>query len=170
MVTDTLSVAFVIPVGISTLGPSLGVAPLAHGYVAQNILPLVHEKLQLALAPFEVVVPRDRMERVPELLVQFDDHPQAGFEAGAALGARESLEQATGEVGVLRLGLEPEQGARWLRNYLSTMVLEVQTLARACGKSHVLNLEPEDLTALTIEAAAMAKVPLAGTDWIPGNK
>jgi hypothetical protein len=24
--------------------------------------------------------------------------------------------------------------------------------------------------ALTIEAAAMAKIPLAGTDWIPGNK
>ncbi len=70
----------------------------------------------------------------------------------------------------LEARLEPEQGARWLRNYLSTMVLEVQTLARACGKSHVLNLEPEDLTALTIEAAAMAKVPLAGTDWIPGNK
>ena len=65
--------------------------------------------------------------------------------------------------------LPPEQGARWLRNYLTTMVLEIQTLARACGKTHVLNLEPEDLTALTIEAAAMAKVPLAGTDWIPGN-
>ncbi len=65
--------------------------------------------------------------------------------------------------------LPPEQGARWLKNYLTTMVLELQTLARACGKTHVLNLEPEDLTALTIEAAAMAKVPLAGTDWIPGN-
>ena len=65
--------------------------------------------------------------------------------------------------------LKPEQGARWLRNYLTTMVLEIQTLARACGKTHVLNLEPEDLTALTIEAAAMAKVPLAGTDWIPGK-
>jgi hypothetical protein len=49
------------------------------------------------------------------------------------------------------------------------MVLEMQTLARACGKSHVLNLEPEDLVALTIEAAAMARVPLVGTDWIPGN-
>ena len=65
--------------------------------------------------------------------------------------------------------LQPEQGARWVRNYLGTMVLELQTLARACGKNHVSNLEPEDLTALTIEAAAMAKVPLAGTDWIPGN-
>ena len=69
----------------------------------------------------------------------------------------------------LEARLKPDQGARWARNYLSTMVLEIQTLARACGKSHVLNLEPEDLTALTLEAAAMAKVPLAGTDWIPGN-
>ena len=65
--------------------------------------------------------------------------------------------------------LKPEQGARWLKNYLSTMVLELQTLARACGKSHVLNLEPEDLVALTVEAAAMAQVPLAGTNWIPGH-
>ena len=48
------------------------------------------------------------------------------------------------------------------------MVLETQTLARACGKSHVQNLEPEDLVALTVEAAAMARVPLAGTNWIPG--
>ena len=65
--------------------------------------------------------------------------------------------------------LKPEQGARWLKNYLSVMTLEAQTLARACGKSHVLNLEPDDMVALTIEAAAMAGVPLAGTDWIPGR-
>jgi glutamate synthase domain-containing protein 2 len=68
----------------------------------------------------------------------------------------------------LEARLLPKQGARRLRNYLTTMVLELQTLARACGKSHVLNLEPEDLVALTMEAAAMAQVPLAGTDWIPG--
>ncbi len=66
--------------------------------------------------------------------------------------------------------LDVEQAARRVRNYLSTMVLEAQTLARACGKSHLLNLEPEDLAALTVEAAAMAGVPLAGTDWIPGKK
>ncbi|MDX1424043.1 MAG: FMN-binding glutamate synthase family protein [Kiloniellales bacterium] len=65
--------------------------------------------------------------------------------------------------------LPPEAGARLVRNYLATMVLELQTLARACGKSHVLNLEPEDLAALTVEAAAMAGVPLAGTQWIPGR-
>jgi hypothetical protein len=40
--------------------------------------------------------------------------------------------------------------------------------ARACGKSDVHHLDRDDLVALTIEAAAMAKVPLAGTDWIPG--
>jgi hypothetical protein len=32
----------------------------------------------------------------------------------------------------------------------------------------VHSLEPEDLCALTVEAAAMAKVPLAGTNYIPG--
>jgi hypothetical protein len=47
--------------------------------------------------------------------------------------------------------------------------MEAQTIARACGKSHVRNLEPEDLVALTVEAAAMARVPLAGTEWIPGR-
>jgi methylamine---glutamate N-methyltransferase subunit C len=64
---------------------------------------------------------------------------------------------------------DPELGGRRLANYLRTMVLEAQTLARACGKSHVHNLEPEDLVALTLEASAMARVPLAGTSWIPGR-
>lgn len=65
--------------------------------------------------------------------------------------------------------LDPEIAGRRLANYLRVLTLEAQTLARACGKSHVRNLEPEDLCALTVEAAAMAKVPLAGTGWIPGN-
>jgi glutamate synthase domain-containing protein 2 len=68
----------------------------------------------------------------------------------------------------LEARLNPEQGARWLKNYVTVMTLEAQTIARANGKSHVLNLEPEDLVALTVEAAAMARVPLAGTDWVPG--
>jgi glutamate synthase domain-containing protein 2 len=65
--------------------------------------------------------------------------------------------------------VDPVEAARRLHNYLSVLTLECQTLARACGKSHVHNLEPEDLCALTIEAAAMAGVPLAGTSWIPGQ-
>ena len=65
--------------------------------------------------------------------------------------------------------LDPELGGRKIANYLNCMTLELQTLAGACGKSHVHNLEPEDMVALTIEAAAMAKIPLAGTDWVPGQ-
>jgi methylamine---glutamate N-methyltransferase subunit C len=64
--------------------------------------------------------------------------------------------------------LDPVTAGRKLANFLAVLTLETQTLARACGKSHVHNLEPEDLVALTVEAAAMARVPLAGTDWIPG--
>jgi glutamate synthase domain-containing protein 2 len=65
--------------------------------------------------------------------------------------------------------LDPVIGGRRLANYLRVLTLEAQTLARACGKSHVHNMEREDLVALTIEAAAMAGLPLAGTDWIPGR-
>jgi len=46
--------------------------------------------------------------------------------------------------------------------------MELTTIARACGKQNVHHLEREDLVALTIEAAAMARLPLAGTNWIPG--
>jgi glutamate synthase domain-containing protein 2 len=65
--------------------------------------------------------------------------------------------------------LDPEVAGRKVANYLRVLTLECQTLARACGKTHVHNLEPEDLVALTVEAAAMARVPLAGTDWVPGT-
>jgi len=65
--------------------------------------------------------------------------------------------------------LDPVEGGRRLANYLRVMVLEAQTMARACGKSHLHNLDPEDLVALTVESAAMARVPLAGTRWIPGS-
>jgi len=64
--------------------------------------------------------------------------------------------------------LDPAWGASRLKNYLQVLTLELTTLARACGKSNVHHLEREDLVALTVEAAAMAKLPLAGTDWIPG--
>ena len=65
--------------------------------------------------------------------------------------------------------LDPIAAGKRLANYLSVLTLELQAIARACGKSHVHNLEPEDLVALTVEAAAMARVPLAGTEWIPGR-
>ena len=65
---------------------------------------------------------------------------------------------------------DPVKGGRRLANYLKVMTLEVQTIARAAGHNHIHNLEPEDLCALTLEAAAMARVPLAGTTWIPGQR
>lgn len=69
----------------------------------------------------------------------------------------------------LEARLDPDEGERRVVNYLRSVAMELTTLARACGKSDVHNLEPEDLVALTVEAAAMAGVPLAGTDWIPGS-
>ena len=64
--------------------------------------------------------------------------------------------------------LEPQVGARRVKNYLQTLNMELTTIARACGKQNVHHLEREDLVALTVEAAAMARLPLAGTSWIPG--
>ncbi len=65
--------------------------------------------------------------------------------------------------------LDPVKAGHRLANYLRVLTLELQTLARAAGKTDVHNLEPEDMVALTVEAAAMARIPLAGTDWIPGQ-
>ena len=70
---------------------------------------------------------------------------------------------------VLEQRLQIETGAKRVRNYLKTLTMELTMLARACGKQDVHHLEREDLVALTVEAAAMAGVPLAGTDWIPGR-
>jgi glutamate synthase domain-containing protein 2 len=69
---------------------------------------------------------------------------------------------------VLARRLDPGLGATRVANYLRSLTMEVTMLARACGKSDVHRLEPEDLVALTVESAAMARVPLAGTSWIPG--
>ena len=107
-----------------------------------------------------------------------DNDPE--FEAeyaalGTTAGAYDDWHEGRDPAGIttqdpaLAARLDPVIGGRRLANYLAVMTLEAQTIARACGKSHVRNLEPEDLVALTIEAAAMARVPLAGTDWIPGR-
>ena len=67
----------------------------------------------------------------------------------------------------LRKRLNVEEAAGRVYNFLHTLTLEVQMLARACGKTDVHSLEPEDLAALTVESAAMAKVPLAGHELHP---
>jgi glutamate synthase domain-containing protein 2 len=94
---------------------------------------------------------------------------------GTTAGAYDDWHEGRDPAGIttqdpeLMARLDPVEAGRRLRNYLSVLTLECQTIARACGKSHVHNLEPEDLCALSIEAAAMAGVPLAGTNWIPGQ-
>src|SRR5699024_967924 len=61
--------------------------------------------------------------------------------------------------------LDPVAAGQRLANCLQVVTLEAQTIARACRKSDVTHLEPEDLVALTIEPAAMTWLPLAGTEW-----
>jgi glutamate synthase domain-containing protein 2 len=105
-----------------------------------------------------------------------DPHLEEEYRAlGTTAGAYDDWHEGRDPAGIttqdptLAARLDPETAGRKLANYLSVMTLEAQTIARACGKSHLHNLEPEDLVALTVEAAAMARVPLAGTDWIPGR-
>lgn len=58
--------------------------------------------------------------------------------------------------------LPVEEAAERVENFLNSMTMELQMMARACGKSNVHDLEPEDLRALTIEAALITGVPLVG--------
>ena len=94
---------------------------------------------------------------------------------GTTAGAYDDWHEGNDPAGIttqrpeLAQRLDPVKAGRRLANYLTVMTMELQTLARANGKSNVLSLEPEDLVALTVEAAAMARVPLAGTSWIPGT-
>ena len=99
------------------------------------------------------------------------DYNKLGTTAGAYDDWHEGKDPAgiTTQDPELMKRFDPIEGGRRLNNYLKVMTLEAQTIARACGKSHVHNLEPEDLCALTLEAAAMARVPLAGTHWWPGK-
>ena len=100
-----------------------------------------------------------------------DEYNALGTTAGAYDAWHEGNDPAgiTTQDANLIKRLNPVAAGKLLSNYLKVMTLEAQTIARACGKSHLHNLEPEDLCALTIEAAAMAGVPLAGTNWIPGR-
>ena len=105
-----------------------------------------------------------------------DPRYEADYQAlGSTAGAYDDWHEGRDPAGIttqdaaLSARLDPVLAGRRLANYLAVLTLETQAIARACGKSHVHNLEPEDLVALTIEAAAMAQVPLAGTNWIPGK-
>ncbi|MDO6459628.1 FMN-binding glutamate synthase family protein [Granulosicoccaceae sp. 1_MG-2023] len=106
------------------------------------------------------------------------NHPKYAEEfkkIGSAPGFYDDYQEGKDPAGIstqnpeLAARLDPVEGGHHLANYLRVLTLEAQTLARACGKSDLRNLEPEDLVALTVESAAMARVPLAGTQWVPGQ-
>tara|TARA_B110000438_G_scaffold269987_1_gene286807 strand:+ start:1928 stop:3250 length:1323 start_codon:yes stop_codon:yes gene_type:complete len=106
-----------------------------------------------------------------------DNHPKWDEEykkLGSKAGAYDDWHEGKDPAGIstqdpeLMKRLDPIKAGKKLSNYLKVMTLEAQTIARACGKNDLHNLEPEDLCALTVEAAAMARVPLSGTNWIPG--
>ena len=59
---------------------------------------------------------------------------------------------------------DPHQAQSMVYNFAKSVVTEVTMLARACGKSSVTNMEPEDLRALTIGVSAATGIPLAGRD------
>ncbi len=65
--------------------------------------------------------------------------------------------------------LDPDEGAERVANFINSMTMEIALLTRSLGKGDVHSLEPEDLAALTIEASAMARVPLVGTDKVYGE-
>jgi methylamine---glutamate N-methyltransferase subunit C len=70
---------------------------------------------------------------------------------------------------VLRRRLDPDAAAERVYNFLHCLAIECQMMARACGKTNVHSLEPEDLAALTMEASALAMVPLAGSQFTVGR-
>ena len=65
--------------------------------------------------------------------------------------------------------LDPDEGAERVANFINSMTMEMALLTRSLGKSDVHSLEPEDMAALTIEASAMARIPLVGTDKVFGE-
>jgi glutamate synthase domain-containing protein 2 len=103
--------------------------------------------------------------------------PEANFEEEIGVEAGHCYHCHTGRcpVGVatqdplLRKRLNPDEAAERVYNFLHTLTLECQMMARACGKTNVHSLEPEDLAALTMEASALAMVPLAGSQYTVGR-
>ncbi len=104
------------------------------------------------------------------------DIDEADYKAEMGVAAGECYHCHTGRcpVGIatqdpeLRKRLDPDKAAERVYNFLHTLTIECQMMARACGKTNVHSLEPEDLAALTMEASACAQVPIAGTQYTVG--
>ncbi|WP_018603467.1 FMN-binding glutamate synthase family protein [Mycobacterium sp. 155] len=112
------------------------------------------------------------------LIALGDNDPRYAAEyekLGSAAGFYDDFQDGKDPTGIstqdpdLAARFDPVEGGRRLANYLRVLTMELQVVARACGKAHVNHLEPEDMVSLTVEAAAMSRIPLAGTSWVPGT-
>ncbi|MBC7090834.1 MAG: alpha-hydroxy-acid oxidizing protein [Nitrososphaeria archaeon] len=65
---------------------------------------------------------------------------------------------------VLRRRLKVEDAVERVENYLTTVIEELKMLTQLSGKTHVKNLEKDDLRALTLEASTITGVKLVGTE------
>jgi len=105
------------------------------------------------------------------------DTPEADYPKEMGVNAGECYHCHTGRcpVGVatqdpvLRQRLDPDAASERVYNFLHTLAIECQMMARACGKTNIHSLEPEDLAALTMEASACAQVPIAGSQHTVGR-
>jgi glutamate synthase domain-containing protein 2 len=105
------------------------------------------------------------------------DTPESDYEGEMGVKAGECYHCHTGRctVGIatqdpeLRKRLDPDLASERVYNFLHTLAIECQMMARACGKTNVHSLEPEDLAALTMEASACAQVPIAGSQHTVGR-
>jgi len=100
--------------------------------------------------------------------------PESDFvkEVGVPAGACRHCHTGRCPVGIttqdpeLTKRLDPDEAAERVANFINSMTMEMALLTRSLGKGDVHSLEPEDLAALTIEASAMAQIPLVGTNKV----
>jgi glutamate synthase domain-containing protein 2 len=97
--------------------------------------------------------------------IYIEDYRKMGTEPGACHHCHTGLCPVgiTTQDEELIARLPIEEAASRVEGFLNSMTMEIQMMARACGKNDVHDLEPEDLRALTIEASAITGIPLVGT-------
>jgi glutamate synthase domain-containing protein 2 len=66
--------------------------------------------------------------------------------------------------------LDVDEAADRVTRYLNALTMEVQLVARACGKWNVHDLEPEDLRALTMDASFITGIPMVGSNKVPAGQ
>jgi glutamate synthase domain-containing protein 2 len=101
---------------------------------------------------------------------------QEDYEAlGAAPGSCHHCHTGRCPVGIttqdpdLMARLDVDAAADRVANYLNALTMEVQLIARACGKWDVHDLEPEDLRALTMESSFITGIPMVGCNRVPSG-